>query len=621
MKSNEKFTGIIKSTDSVSKTVEVVSGAKTILLKGEVKDPYLLKGVSVDVEYKKSGEDLILVSIAREIQSNLSRFKKNLDQLLRAAVACLWIRTSEESRALKVINQVVENLVGEGSLFKWDCRASIEQYIDEDQQKDKITRKIMKDSVNPSELFTQFATEDFKIKSVMVVLDFNFFLGDDSTDPSVIRSIKDSLHDLRRDAKIVIFLGPRLPITAELEKDVTILDFPLPGREELKSILEFVIFSARRNRAGKGAVAEKESADKNLALEDAKEKLIDAALGLTSQEAEDAFSLAIIKNINLNGDSVKTVLDQKVQILKKEGILEYITSGEKMEDVGGLNVLKDWLVQRKRAFGKEASDFGLPPPKGILLVGISGCGKSLTAKAAAANWEIGLYRLDIGKIFTELMGKSEGNARRVIGVAETVAPCVLWVDEIEKGMAGVRSSGELDSGVTARVTGTILTWMQEKTAPVFVIATANDVTKLPPELLRKGRFDEVFFVDLPNLEERKEIVRVQLKKKARSLSETDIARIAEVEYATKDSSFKTTYTGAEIEQAFNSALYVCFEDGKRSLTADDVVNALKCSVPIAFTMKDETAALQKWGNERARKATSVAKKVQQSQKGRAIDLF
>jgi len=539
--------------------------------------------------------------------SGLEKFKKNLEHIIRASFACIWVRTQEEDRALKIIYSVLKKLEGNNALlYTWDCQGEIKQFSDEESTAPQTKTKVEDAAL----VFPTFAAGSFKEKAALAVMDYNFYIDN----PPVIRSMKNSLSLLKRDGKIIIFIGPRLPLPEEVEKDVSLINFPLPGREDLKVYLDFVVNTARKEL---GIKSVKEDDDK---LESTKEKLVDAALGLTSQEAEDAFSLATIKNIKLNGDSIQTVLDQKVQILKKEGVLEYIKPEENMDSIGGLQNLKDWLVQRKKSFSKEARAFGLPNPKGILLVGISGCGKSLTAKAAAANWEIGIYRLDVGKIFTKMMGESESNARKVIEVAEVVAPCILWIDEIEKGMAGVKSSGELDSGVTARVTGTLLTWMQEKQSPVFVVATANDVSKLPPELLRKGRFDEVFFVDLPNEQERYEIVKIQLAKAAGraeekyrelfTLSDDDVKKV--VLASTKripdsDNPSKyldVAYTGAEIEQAVIQASYCCFEENKRKMTADDIINALKATIPLAETMKEDVLNLQAWGNERARLASA-----------------
>lgn len=512
------------------------------------------------------------------------KFKKNLEHIIRASFAAIWIRTYEEDRAIRLVDQVIKKLEGQSDLLHvWDSGGEIVQFLDDEFSGTPLRSKVE----SPDDLFTKFASKSFKEKSALVVLDYQFFMDN----VLAIRKLKNSLSVLKRDGKMIVFMGPRLPLLEEIEKDISVIELPLPGREELKKILDFIVESAKKETGSSPS-------------EEIKDKLIDAALGLTSQEAEDAFSLAIVKNVKLNGDSIKTVLDQKVQILRKEGILEYIEVEETMDDIGGLDSLKNFLVQRKTAFGKEARDFGLPAPKGILLVGISGCGKSLCAKAAASNWQIGIYRLDVGKIFQKLMGVSEENARKVIAIAETVSPCILWIDEIEKGMAGVRSSGELDSGVTARVTGTLLTWMQEKKSPVFIVATANDVTKLPPELLRKGRFDEVFFVDLPNDEERFEITKIQLRKRAaqakkefRKLFEISDSEIRKVVDASKK------YTGAEIEAAAIAASYSIFEEGKRPITSSDIIKALQASVPLSDTLPEEIDSLRKWGRERARNAS------------------
>lgn len=502
-----------------------------------------------------------------------SDFRKNLENMMRAGFACIWVQTFEEERALKVIHEVCKKL--QGKLYIWDCLGQVSIYDDAQNSADKKIE-------DPGMLFPQFVA-DFADKSVLAIMDFWTFIEQ----PNVIRSIKNSLNLLRKDGKVAIFVGPRLTLPAELDKDITVLDFPLPQREELKGYLDFVIESAVE-----GSGVEIKVGDET------KDKLVDGALGLTSQESEDAFSFAIAKNSKLNGDSVQSVLDMKAQVLRKDGILEYLQVEENMESIGGLDNLKHWLVRRKRAFGQAARTFGLPNPKGILLVGISGCGKSLTAKACASNWEIPLVRFDVGRVFNKLMGESEGNIRKVIQIAETMAPCVLWIDEAEKGLSGTKASGELDSGVTARVVGTILTWMQEKTAPVFVIATANDVSKLPPELLRKGRFDEIFFVDLPNEEERSEIVKIQLKKRNRELTEIEMKKIVEA---------SDTYTGAEIEQAVIAGLYECFEEKERKLTAQDVVNAIHSFVPLSTTMQTEIDGLRDWGIRQGRARSASVK--------------
>src|SRR5690606_20433593 len=240
---------------------------------------------------------------------------------------------------------------------------------------------------------------------------------------------------------------------------------------------------------------------------------------------------------------------EKQQIIRKSGLLEYYPATESFDSVGGLAALKDWLNKRSVAFGEEAREFGLPAPKGILMLGVQGCGKSLCAKAVSSLWQLPLLRFDMGRMFGSLVGSSEENVRKSIAVAESVAPAILWVDEIDKAFAGSQGSGSTDGGTTARVFGTFLTWLSEKTAPVFVVATANDISQLPPELMRKGRLDEIFFVDLPTEEEREEIFRIHLSRRKREPENFDLAELV---------AGSKEFSGAEIEQAIISALYDAF---------------------------------------------------------------
>ena len=293
--------------------------------------------------------------------------------------------------------------------------------------------------------------------------------------------------------KHVILLSPFFKLPPEIEKYVTIINAPLPNKEELKKRLKLI------------------TKDNPINNEDLEKLLIDAAAGLTDTEADLAFRLAKVK-VGLNSKkAIQIIANEKQQIIKKSGILDYYQVNEDLDkSVGGLNNLKKWLKLRSKAFERRAKEFGLKEPKGILLLGVPGCGKSLTAKSIANEWKQPLLRLDIGKVFQAEVGSSENNIRMAIETAEAVAPCVLWIDEIEKGLSV--GGGEKDGGTNSRVFSTILTWMQEKTKPVFVVATANNISDLPPELLRKGRFDEIFFVDLPTKEERKQIFGIHLNK-------------------------------------------------------------------------------------------------------------
>ncbi len=284
---------------------------------------------------------------------------------------------------------------------------------------------------------------------------------------------------------------------------------------------------------------------------------------------------------------------EKQQLIRKSGVLEYFDTQEQVADIGGMEVLKAWLGSRSPAFTDKAQRFGLPAPRGVLLLGVQGCGKSLTAKAVAQLWRLPLLRLDVGRIYSGIVGSSEQNIRRALQMAETVAPCVLWIDEIEKALAGVQSSGMSDAGVTSRIFGTINTWMQEKTKPVFVVATANDISQLPPELLRKGRFDEIFFVDLPAAEERREIFEIDLRRRKRDITQFDLDRLAKEAVG---------FSGSEIEQAVISALYAAFE-ADRDITTEDISGAIKETVPLFYTMREDIDMVRRWAKGRARPAS------------------
>jgi SpoVK/Ycf46/Vps4 family AAA+-type ATPase len=343
-----------------------------------------------------------------------------------------------------------------------------------------------------------------------------------------------------------------------------------------------------------GVVRENRRAVVDLRREDV-DQLIQAALGLTLSEAENAFAKAIAHDGRLSKDDVPRVLDEKRQVIRKSGLLEYHAPDQRLGDVGGLAALKGWLQRRAGAFGEPARRFGLPEPKGLLLLGVQGCGKSLTAKAIAAQWNLPLLRLDVGRIFSGLVGSSEENLRRAIRVAESVAPVVLWIDEIEKGLAGA-GSAVADGGVSARVFGGLLTWLQEKTAPVFVVATANRIEGLPPELLRKGRFDEIFFIDLPAAPERREIFEIHVARRGRDPARFDLDGLA---------ARSEGFSGAEIEQVVIAGLYEAFAEGT-DLAQADLDRAIAESLPLSTTMREEIARVREWARTRTRPASTTA---------------
>jgi SpoVK/Ycf46/Vps4 family AAA+-type ATPase len=293
------------------------------------------------------------------------------------------------------------------------------------------------------------------------------------------------------------------------------------------------------------------------------------------------------------------VAKEKAQAVKPHGLLELIETRESLDSIGSLDVLKEWLLKRRHAFGQKAIEYGLPTPKGLLILGIAGTGKSLTAKVTAKVFVVPLLKLDAGRIFAGLVGQSESNLRAVIQTAEAIAPCCLWIDEVEKGFSGTKSSNATDGGTSARVFGSFLSWMQDKNAQVFVVATANDVSQLPPEMLRKGRFDELFFVDLPNQAEREAIWDIQIGKHGRDPKDFDLVRLAKVTEG---------LTGSEIEQVFIEALYLAFDQEKEP-TDLDIAQVLTEFVPMSKLMAEQIGGLRNWAKGRARLATSLVQAI------------
>lgn len=413
-------------------------------------------------------------------------------------------------------------------------------------------------------------------RSLYVLRDFHPFLKE----PAVVRRLRDLAHELRKTKKSLILLSPVQKIPPEMEKSVSaIVYWELPKRHEIEATARRLVSQAP------------EDTQRQIGSDPAfLEKVVEAALGLTEVEAENVFAKSMVKTRTFD---IPTILDEKKQIIRKSGMLEYYEQTEDVHDIGGLEVLKDWLAKRRHAFSSRARDFGLPLPKGILLIGVPGTGKSLTAKAVGRLWEMPLLRLDVGKIFAGLVGSSEENIRQVIHTAEAIAPAILWIDEIEKGFSGTGSSNMSDGGTTSRVFGSFITWLQEKRSPVFVIATANNVTQLPPELLRKGRFDEIFFCDLPAAEERKQIFDIHLRKKHRDPAGFELDKLVA---ATGD------FSGAEVEQAVIAALYDAF-DASSDLTTERLLASLGDIVPLAITMREQIEGMREWARTRARDAS------------------
>lgn len=508
--------------------------------------------------------------------------RKELSNLLRARFPYIYIPTWEEERAVDMIEATVHDesyIRTVRKVYQWSQAGG---FRDEEDKRIAGTG-------------TPVQAIDFICRStenaVFILKDFHvyFGVGHRPADFEVIRRLRDALPELKfaQSMKNVIFISPSLNIPDDMQKEISIFDFPLPSEAEIREKLEEII---------------EENASLQVRLdEDGRAQLARAAVGLTLQEAENAFSRAIVSAGCLDQSSLQTIFEEKNQVIKKTGILEFIRSDLNADDIGGLENLKKWLAKRNHSWTESAKQYNIPAPKGVLITGVPGCGKSLTAKAMSAMWTLPLLKLDFGKIFSGLVGSSEENMRRALATAEAVAPSILWVDEIEKGLGGVTGSSS-DSGTSTRVFGTFLTWMQEKQAPVFVVATANNIQNLPPELLRKGRFDEIFFVDLPTSRERREIFALHLKKR---LNNDYIGSRITVDDGLLDRLAAKTegFVGAEIEQAVVAALYEAFFH-QRPLLEEDLNYAIDSTVPLSVTQAESIRALRQWANVRAVAATA-----------------
>lgn len=528
-------------------------------------------------------------------QPTIINFQTQLANFLKARFPFLYISTWEEDRVLSVINAIAkkESLIKTPrAVFNWTLTRGL--YSDAEQGKDETK----------SPLKALEFIEKYDKPSIFVLKDFHIYFGGQGRPPDfpILRKIRDIIPIIKQsqNLKNVIFLSSSLVLPNDLQKDVSIIDFDLPTFKEIHDSLEDMIASNIKVTININP--------------DEKERLAKAALGLTIQEAENAFALAMVDG-NLDINDIEIILEEKRQIIKKTEILEFIKSDLKMEDVGGLENLKRWLKKRDKSWLDSAKRYCIPPPKGVLITGVPGCGKSLTAKAIGAMWQLPLLRLDIGRIFSGIVGSSEENMRKSIKTAEAISPCILWIDEIEKGFSGTGSTG--DSGTSTRIFGTFLTWMQEKTKPVFVIATANNILLLPSEFLRKGRFDEIFFVDLPTQKERLEIFKVHLKRRLIDpfvlgkfkVTEEIIAILADLTEG---------FIGAEIEQIVISALFEAFSE-ERSIVLTDFEKVIKNTVPLSITQAEQIRSIREWANVRAVAATPKEHRVKYMEKPEQAD--
>ena len=488
----------------------------------------------------------------------MDSWSRNLELIIKSRTPLIWIRTKEEERLYKILNQTCKRL-NIKRLVSWDCVNGIKGLLNE---KGKFPN-------NPLGALNWIKEQTSELPTILLVKDFHKFYDD----PSISRTIKELSLSLRETSNNLILSSHLLPSSEELDDLITILNLPLPNLSELTTLIKKIAFNT----------------DSDLNEQDLN-KLAIASSGLSETKLKQVTAKALTQRGKISKDDIKDILEEKKQVIARSEILEFFESNSSQSDIGGLKVLKVWLKQRYRAFSKEARDYGLPIPKGVLLVGPQGTGKSLTAKSISQSWSMPLLRLDVGRLFSSLVGSSEARTRDTISRAEAMSPCILWIDEIDKGFGGDARS---DGGTSQRVLASLLTWMAEKESAVFVIATANAIDKLPAELLRKGRFDEIFFLDLPNSEERLSILDLHLKKRRPSYNfplSTIIDRT-------------DGYSGAELEQAVIEGMHFSFDE-KRELMEKDLIKAVSELVPLSRTAKEQIDFLKQWSSTgRARSAS------------------
>ena len=490
------------------------------------------------------------------------KFNDELALFLKARYPIIYINTIEEDRVEYVIRKNVKTNLNR-SIYSWDF---VDGYTNNPNNEGFAKR-------NPLQALELVERLNAETPAVFLLKDFNRFL----TDLSISRKLRNISRILKLQPKTLIIIGSDLTIPKELQDLITVLQFQLPLEDEISQELNRLVNSL------------------NIQIDSQLfENLTRACQGLSLERIRRVLSKIIATYKTIDNNSIAVLLSEKKQIISQTEILEYASVNETVTNLGGLDNLKDWLKKRKTAFGVQASNYGLPTPRGLLLIGIQGTGKSLTAKAIANEWQLPLLKLDVGKLFGGIVGESESRLRQMINVAETISPCILWIDEIDKAFSNTESKG--DSGTSNRVLATFISWLSEKTKPVFVISTANNIDLLPLEIIRKGRFDEIFFLDLPQKEEREEIFKIHLREfRPNSWESFDYSKLAQL---------SESFSGAEIRQSIIEGMYHAFYE-KREFTTDDICMALNELIPLADLETNQMLKLKNWASSgRIRLASS-----------------
>jgi SpoVK/Ycf46/Vps4 family AAA+-type ATPase len=491
--------------------------------------------------------------------------QEELNILIQAQYPLIYLVTAEEDRAEKEIATIAQMKHNPRKLYVWTLTHGMVEYGQ--------ARTTQHNTISP-EAAIEWTTRQ-KEPGIYVFKDLHPF----KDSAAVTRWLRDAIASFQGTQKAIVLMSPVQQVPIELEKEVVVLDFALPDLAALDRVLSVQLDRTRQHRLSA----------------EGREKLLKASLGLTKDEAEKVYRKAYVKRGKITEAEVDIVLSEKKQLIRRNGILEFIEEDETIDSVGGLEELKGWLVQRAGAFSERARGYGLPQPKGMLILGVPGCGKSLIAKTTSRLWGLPLLRLDMGRVYDgSMVGRSEANLRGALKTAESISPAILFIDELDKAFAGTSGSADSDGGTSSRIFGSFLTWMQEKTSPIFVMATANRVERLPGEFLRKGRFDEIFFVDLPTQSEREAVFKIHLSKRHRDLDRFDLEQLSKV---------ADGFSGAEIEQALIAAMYDAFAQD-REFTQLDIIAAIKATLPLSRTMTEQVTALRDWARQRARPAAA-----------------
>ena len=489
-------------------------------------------------------------------------FNDELTLLLKARYPIIFINTIEEDRAEYVIRKTIKSNFNR-SIYSWDF---VDGYTNNPNNEGFAKR-------NPLQALELIERLTSETPALFLLKDFNRFL----TDISISRKLRNISRILKLQPKTIIIIGSELNIPKELRDLITVIKFKLPTENEINQELNRLINSLSLK------------IDSKLV-----ENLTRACQGLSLERIRRVLSKIIASYKTIDESSISVLLSEKKQIISQTEILDYWSTNEKIQNIGGVDNLKEWLNKRKTSFSLQALNYGLPTPRGLLLIGIQGTGKSLTAKAIATEWQLPLLKLDVGRLFGGIVGESESRLRQMIEVAEAISPCILWIDEIDKAFSNNDNKG--DSGTSNRVLATFISWLSEKTKPVFVVATANNIDLLPLELIRKGRFDEIFFLDLPKKQEREQIFKIQIQEfRPKTWNMFDYQKLALL---------SECFSGAEIRQSIIEGMYHAFYE-KREFTTEDICFALRELIPLAQLENNQTLKLQNWASSgRIRLASS-----------------